>query len=84
MTRRLLASYLALTIVVLAALEVPLAIVNARNERQDLKAKLEREPRAHSRPEQRYGKQHASVRSTREQQHSEREDRNWRRHAEAR
>jgi len=42
-TRRLLASYLALTIVVLAALEVPLAIVNARNERQDLKAKLERD-----------------------------------------
>ena len=43
MSRRLLASYLALTIVVLAALEIPLAIVNARNERQDLTAKLERD-----------------------------------------
>ena len=43
MTRRLLASYLALTVVVLAALEVPLAIVNARNERQDLTAKVERD-----------------------------------------
>ena len=43
MTRRLLASYLALTIVVLVALEVPLAIVNARNEQQDLTAKVERD-----------------------------------------
>ncbi len=43
MTRRLLASYLALTIVVLVALEVPLAVVNARNERQDLTAKVERD-----------------------------------------
>lgn len=43
MTRRLLASYLALTVVVLAALEVPLALVNARNERQDLTAKVERD-----------------------------------------
>jgi signal transduction histidine kinase len=42
-TRRLLASYLALTVVVLVALEVPLAIVNARNERQDLTAKVERD-----------------------------------------
>jgi signal transduction histidine kinase len=42
-SRRLLASYLALTVVVLAALEIPLAIVNARNERQDLTAKLERD-----------------------------------------
>jgi len=42
-TRRLLASYLALTIVVLVALEVPLAIVNGRNERQDLTAKVERD-----------------------------------------
>jgi signal transduction histidine kinase len=42
-TRRLLASYLALTVVVLIALEVPLAIVNARNERQDLTAKVERD-----------------------------------------
>ena len=43
MTRRLLASYLALTIVVLVALEVPLAVVNARNEQQDLTAKVERD-----------------------------------------
>ncbi len=43
MTRRLLASYLALTVVVLLALEVPLAIVNARNERNDLIAKVERD-----------------------------------------
>ena len=43
MTRRLLASYLALTVVVLVALELPLAIVNARNERQDLTAKVERD-----------------------------------------
>jgi signal transduction histidine kinase len=42
-TRRLLASYLALTVVALAALEIPLAIVNARNERQDLTAKVERD-----------------------------------------
>jgi signal transduction histidine kinase len=42
-TRRLLASYLALTVVVLVALEVPLAIVNARNERSDLTAKVERD-----------------------------------------
>ena len=42
-SRRLLASYLALTVVVLVALEVPLAIVNARNERQDLTAKVERD-----------------------------------------
>ncbi|HEY0414936.1 MAG TPA: histidine kinase dimerization/phospho-acceptor domain-containing protein, partial [Gaiellaceae bacterium] len=43
MTRRLLASYLALTVVVLVSLEVPLAIVNARNARQDLTAKVERD-----------------------------------------
>ena len=43
MSRRLLASYLALTFVVLVALEVPLAIVNARTERQDLTAKVERD-----------------------------------------
>ena len=42
-SRRLLASYLALTIVVLVALEVPLAIVNAHNEQQDLTAKVERD-----------------------------------------
>lgn len=43
MSRRLLASYLALTVVVLIALEVPLALVNARTERQDLTAKVERD-----------------------------------------
>ena len=43
MTRRLLAGYLALTIVVLAALEIPLGIIDARNERQDLTAKVERD-----------------------------------------
>jgi signal transduction histidine kinase len=42
-SRRLLASYLALTFVVLLALEVPLAVVNTRNERQDLTAKVERD-----------------------------------------
>ncbi len=43
MTLRLLASYLALTVVVLVALEVPLAIVDQRNERNDLTAKVERD-----------------------------------------
>jgi len=43
MSTRLLASYLALTVVVLIALEVPLGIVNARTERQDLTAKVERD-----------------------------------------
>lgn len=43
MSVRLLASYLALTIVVLVALEVPLAIVDGRTERQDLTAKVERD-----------------------------------------
>jgi signal transduction histidine kinase len=43
MSRRLLASYLALTVAVLIALEVPLAIVDARSERQDLTAKVERD-----------------------------------------
>ena len=43
MNRRLLASYLALTLVVLAALEIPLGIVNARNERKDLTTKVERD-----------------------------------------
>jgi signal transduction histidine kinase len=42
-SRRLLAGYLALTFVVLVVLEVPLAIVNARNERQDLTARVERD-----------------------------------------
>jgi signal transduction histidine kinase len=43
MTRRLLVSYLSLTIVVLAMLEVPLGFVNARNERANLTAKVERD-----------------------------------------
>ena len=43
MSGRLLAGYLALTIVVLVALEVPLAIVNGRTERQDLTAKIARD-----------------------------------------
>ena len=43
MTWRLLASYLALTVVVLVALEVPLAIVYDRNERQDLTSKVQRD-----------------------------------------
>ena len=43
MTWRLLASYLALTIVVLIALEVPLAIVYDRDERQDLTSKVQRD-----------------------------------------
>jgi signal transduction histidine kinase len=42
-TRRLLLSYLALTLVVLAALEVPLGILNAHNLRQDLRTKVERD-----------------------------------------
>lgn len=43
MTRRLLFSYLSLTIVVLAMLEVPLGFVNAHNERDDLIGKVERD-----------------------------------------
>ncbi len=43
MTRRLLLSYLALVLAVLALLEVPLGISNARSERQDLTAKVERD-----------------------------------------
>jgi signal transduction histidine kinase len=43
MTRRLLVSYLSLTVVILAILEVPLGFVNARNERSNLTAKVERD-----------------------------------------
>ncbi len=43
MTRRLIVSYLSLTIVVLAMLEVPLGFVNARSERANLTAKVERD-----------------------------------------
>jgi signal transduction histidine kinase len=41
--RRLLASYLALTLAVLVGLEVPLALVDAHNQRQDLTAKIARD-----------------------------------------
>lgn len=43
MTRRLLISYLSLAVVVLAILEVPLGFVNARGERAQLTAKVERD-----------------------------------------
>src|SRR4051794_36917836 len=43
MSRRLLLSYLSLTLVVLAVLEVPLGVTYGRNERRDLEAKVERD-----------------------------------------
>lgn len=43
MSRRLLASYLTLAAIVLLALEIPLAITFARNERRDLQVKVERD-----------------------------------------
>lgn len=43
MSRRLLVSYLALAIVVLALLEIPLGISYARNERHDLSTNVERD-----------------------------------------
>ena len=43
MSRRLLLGYLALTIAVLAVLEVPLGVTYAHNERQDLEGKVERD-----------------------------------------
>ncbi len=43
MTRRLLFGYLGLTVLVLAVLEVPLAITQARTARADLTAKVERD-----------------------------------------
>ena len=43
MTRRLLLGYVALTLVVLIALEVPLGLLNAHNQRQDLRTKVERD-----------------------------------------
>ena len=46
MSRRLLLGYLGLVVVVLAALEVPLGIQNARTERRDLEAKVERDATA--------------------------------------
>jgi len=42
-TRRLLLSYVALTLGVLIALEVPLGILNAHNLRQDLRSKVQRD-----------------------------------------
>lgn len=43
MSRRLLFTYLSLAVVVLAALEIPLGVVNARSEKRDLSAKVERD-----------------------------------------
>ncbi len=43
MSRRLLLSYLSLTLLVLAALEVPLGITYAHNERSDLETRVERD-----------------------------------------
>jgi signal transduction histidine kinase len=45
-SRRILLGYLGLVVVVLAALEVPLGIQNARTERRDLEAKVERDATA--------------------------------------
>jgi len=42
-TRRLLVTYLSLAVVVLAALEIPLGVANARNERRTLTDKVERD-----------------------------------------
>ena len=46
MSRHILLGYLGLVIVVLVALEVPLGIQNARTERRDLEAKVERDATA--------------------------------------
>ncbi len=43
MSRRLLLSYLSLTLLVLAVLEVPLGVTYGRNERRDLESKVERD-----------------------------------------
>jgi signal transduction histidine kinase len=43
MTRRLLASYLTVTLLVLAALVIPLGVTNARSERRELTTKVERD-----------------------------------------
>ncbi|MGD0274255.1 MAG: ATP-binding protein [Gaiellaceae bacterium] len=43
MTKRLLLTYLGLAVLVLAVLEVPLGIVNGRNERNDLVTRVERD-----------------------------------------
>jgi signal transduction histidine kinase len=43
MTRRLLASYLTVTLLVLAALVIPLGVTNARSEERELTTKIERD-----------------------------------------
>ena len=43
MSRRLLLSYLSVTVLVLAVLEVPLGVTYGRNERSDLETKVERD-----------------------------------------
>ena len=43
MSRRLLVSYLSVTLLVLAVLEVPLGVTYGRNERSDLETKVERD-----------------------------------------
>jgi signal transduction histidine kinase len=43
MTRRLLASYLTVTLLVLAALMIPLGVTNARSEERELTTKIERD-----------------------------------------
>ena len=43
MSRRLLLSYLTVTLIVLAVLEVPLGVTYSRNERRDLETKVERD-----------------------------------------
>src|SRR6478736_3534707 len=43
MSRRLLLSYLSVTLIVLAVLEVPLGVTYSRNERRDLETKVERD-----------------------------------------
>ena len=46
MTRRLLLSYISLTVLVLLSLEVPLAVIYAHSERQDVSAQAERDAAA--------------------------------------
>ena len=41
MTKRLLFTYLGLTLLILAVLEIPLGIVNARNEKRDLETRVQ-------------------------------------------
>jgi signal transduction histidine kinase len=43
MTRRLLVSFMAIALLALALLEIPLGVANARSERRDLEAKVERD-----------------------------------------